>query len=243
MQNENILYDTPSIRITTQSPVIIKQTKSFSRSPLSVLSSQTNDAALLTNSNSKLKNFVKNSFSNLHKFMNKSKTKLNGSKSNSCSPSSSASMSCSSDEASSPEMICVPQKLALKYPRTTNNNNYNNSSRRPIMGITALMLNNYKQNSTNSMISSGFTTTFPNVYLLGVPIVFNNTINTKVEVKKKTSTTNIVKTTTTTTTRKTRSSSRRHVDTNNNNTLDENNNNGYKLEIYGNQNVNESIRI
>jgi len=171
--------------------------------------------------------------------MNRSKTRLGGSKSNSCSPSSASITSTSSDEASSPE-IFTPQNIAIKYPRTTTtlaNNNYNNKNRRPIMGITALMLNNYKQNTSTAAVTSGFTTTFPNVYLLGVPIVFNNTtINAKVEVKR-TSVSNIVKPT-----RKTRSSTskrRSNVDSNNN-TFDTNN--GFKLEIYG-ENVNESIRI
>ena len=105
------------------------------------------------------------------------------------------------------------------------------------MGITALMLNNYKQNVNSVENTNGFTTTFPNVYLLGVPIVFNNTtINAKVEVKRA-SNSNIVKPT-----RKTRSSTSKRrsntVDSNNNDA----NNNGYKLEIYG-ENVNESIRI
>ncbi len=232
-------YDTPTrITITaTQSPInTISKTKSFSsRSPLSVLSNQQTPC----DESNKLKNFVKNSFSNLHKFMNKSKTRLGGSKSNSCSPSSASVTSSSSDEASSPE-IFTPQNIAIKYPRTTTalaNNNYNNKNRRPIMGITALMLNNYKQNTSTAAVTSGFTTTFPNVYLLGVPIVFNNTtINAKVEVKR-TSASNIVKPT-----RKTRSSTskrRSNVDSNNN-TFDTNN--GFKLEIYG-ENVNESIRI
>ena len=153
---------------------------------------------------------------------NKSKSTL---KSNSCSPSSAST---TSDEASSPECVVVPQRFTRSAAIATSTS----KTRRPVMGITALMLNNYQKQT--AMTSTGFTTTFPNVYLLGVPIVFNST---KIEVKQQN--TKIVKSTrrrSKTTTKTTKN--RRYVDANNNQTTDE----GYKLEIYG-ENVNESIRV
>ncbi len=147
--------------------------------------------------------------------MNKSKSKL-VSKSNSCSPTSTSSSSSSCDEES-PELL--PQNLVYKYPVAAKT--IISGKRRPVMGITALMLNNYKQQQQAS-VSNGFTTTWPNVYLLGLPIVFNTQ---HIEPP-------------TTTNRKTKSS-RRSVDANNNN-MDSDN--GFRLEIYG-ENINESIRI
>ena len=149
--------------------------------------------------------------------MNKSKSKLVA-KSNSCSPTSTSSSSSCDEE--SPELL--PQNLVYKYPVAAKT--IISCKRRPVMGITALMLNNYKQQQAS--VSNGFTTTWPNVYLLGLPIVFNTQHHTEPT------------TTTTTPSRKTKSS-RRSVDANNNN-MDSDN--GFRLEIYG-ENINESIRI
>lgn len=121
--------------------------------------------------------------------MNKSKSKLtstsstqinattkspNASLDDSLLSEESTSMSSSSSSATSPEFVTRHDNIYQKIKQNNNkmfNNNHNiNSNRRPVMGITALMLQNYKQTSTMSVSS----TTWPNVYLLGIPIVFNN---------------------------------------------------------------------